>query len=205
MLRNAALAAALIAVLWAAPARATDSTDFLVLENTIGSSAFQDRCRLRFLNAAIQATTENVVAATNAVTAQNSNALHFASAPGSVAVGWTASDPFAPGAVPAGALVTSIVTGTVTLNQNIASAAGVANGDAVTFAPPSHAQRMAFAGALFAGSVDIKMLTMAVLASPTIKAEILAAPTVVGGTAADSDIDAWVFTIFTGLATSRSW
>jgi hypothetical protein len=53
--------------------------------------------------------------------------------------------------------------------------------DRITFAPPSHAQRSALAGALFGGTVNLKMLAMAVVANATIRAEVLANPSLPGG------------------------
>jgi len=70
----------------------------------------------------------------------------------------------------------------------------------------SHTQRVAFAGALFNGTVNTQMLAMVVLASSTNRANCLATGnTQVGGNILDADIDTQVSSVFTGIATSRSW
>lgn len=70
---------------------------------------------------------------------------------------------------------------------------------------PSHANRLAFAGALFANTVDAKMLCMAVLANTTNRTNCLAVPNSAGGNIIDSDIDFQVSSVFTGIAVSRAW
>lgn len=69
----------------------------------------------------------------------------------------------------------------------------------------SHTQRLAFAGALFANTVDMKTLVMSVLANATVRASVVATPNTAGGNALDSDIDFQVASIFTGIAVSRAW
>jgi hypothetical protein len=69
----------------------------------------------------------------------------------------------------------------------------------------SHAQRLAFAGALFANQVDKTMLTMAALSNASIRAEVIADPSDNGGNATDSDMDFQISSVFTGIATSRAW
>jgi hypothetical protein len=69
----------------------------------------------------------------------------------------------------------------------------------------SHAQRLAFAGALFANQVDTKMLAMAVLSNATIRGEVIADPSDNGGNATDSDMDFQVNSVFTGISVSRAW
>jgi hypothetical protein len=79
---------------------------------------------------------------------------------------------------------------------------------AVTTEDPTltnHAQRAAFAGALFANTVPRNMMAAAALANPTLAQECLANPQQVGGNIADNDLDFRINSIFTGLATSRSW
>jgi hypothetical protein len=70
----------------------------------------------------------------------------------------------------------------------------------------SHAQRLAFSGALFNNSVSLQTLAMLVLASSINKANCLANQTgLAGGNILDADIDSQITSIFTGVATSRSW
>lgn len=110
----------------------TDTTDNQVLRAVISDPVFQDRCRLRFINAAI------------AVTAESTGAT-------------------------------------------------------------SHTQRLAFAGALFAGAVDLKMLAMLIIANTTNRTNCLAAPNISGGNIIDNDIDFQVNSAFTGVSISRTW
>ena len=70
---------------------------------------------------------------------------------------------------------------------------------------PSHEKRRAFAGALFEGSVDIKMLCMAVLSDSDIRTACLADATKPGGTITDTSIDDRISSVFTGIAISKSW
>lgn len=69
----------------------------------------------------------------------------------------------------------------------------------------SHTQRLAFAGALFANTINRVMLAMLILANATNAANCLADATIPGGNILDSDIDFQVNSVFTGVATSRSW
>jgi hypothetical protein len=110
----------------------TDTTDFNGPLAQALSGAFVDRCRFRFINAAISVTTEST-------------------------------------------------------------------------STTSHAQRLAFAGALFANQVDTKMLAMAVLANTTNRSNCISDPTDNGGAVADSDVDFQINSVFTGIAVSRSW
>lgn len=70
---------------------------------------------------------------------------------------------------------------------------------------PSHAQRLAFAAALFNNAVNRQMLAMLVLTNAKIQVDCLADPTTPGGNALDSDIDFEIASIFTGVAISRGW
>lgn len=69
----------------------------------------------------------------------------------------------------------------------------------------SHTQRLAFAGALFNGTVSNHMLAALILANPTNQTNALADPIVPGGNILDSDIDFQANSVFTGVATSRAW
>lgn len=109
----------------------TDTTDNNILSNVIGNGAFQDRIRLRFINAAIAVTNEGAVT--------------------------------------------------------------------------SHANRLAFAGALFASTVDVRMLCMCVLSNATVRASVLANTSLNGGNALDSDIDFQINSVFTGISLARAW
>lgn len=84
----------------------------------------------------------------------------------------------------------------------INAAVSIVNGST---AEASHVQRVAFAGALFAGDVDPVMLTMSIISNPTIRTSVLADRTLPGGNVLDSDIDFQVGSVFTGIATARSW
>lgn len=110
----------------------SDTSDNQVLAQALNDPVFQNRCKLRFIAAAISVTTE---------------------------------------------------AGTVT----------------------SHANRLAFAGAIFNGTVSSQMLCMLILANATVRASVLANPTVAGGNALDNDIDFQAASVFTGVSTSRSW
>ena len=68
-----------------------------------------------------------------------------------------------------------------------------------------HDKRLAFAGALFGGKVDLSMLCMTVLSASNIRTKCLADPSKAGGTILDSEIDTQIGAVFTGLAVSQSW
>lgn len=183
----------------------TDTTDNLTLTATIEAPSFQQRVFLRFVNAAIAVTTEVLQLNVNATTASGNATLHFASAPSVNVNGYTVTDLTTPAAIPAN---TTILSGGNTtspvMNQNAVSP-GVGAADLLMFSPPSHTQRLTFAGSLFAENVPLNMLASAIVANATIRAEVLANPGIAGGNALDSDIDFQVNSIFTGLATSRTW
>lgn len=69
----------------------------------------------------------------------------------------------------------------------------------------SHANRLAFAGALFANQVDVSMLCMCVLSNATVRTSVLANASVNGGNAIDPDIDFQINSVLTGVAVSRAW
>lgn len=69
----------------------------------------------------------------------------------------------------------------------------------------SHTQRLAFAGALFANTVDPVMLCHLILSNATNRTNCLAVPSQAGGNIIDSDIDFQVASVFTGVATARAW
>lgn len=69
----------------------------------------------------------------------------------------------------------------------------------------SHTQRLAFAGALFANTVDLKMLVMVILSNATVRASVIATPNSAGGNSLDSDMDFQIASVFTGIATARAW
>ena len=72
-------------------------------------------------------------------------------------------------------------------------------------ATANHAARLAFAGALFANTVNRATLAQLMLANTTIRTEALVADSAPGSTIADNDIDFQVASIFNGVAVSRSW
>jgi hypothetical protein len=181
-----------------------DTTNDAIIERTVSNPDFQNRCYLRFLIAAIAATTETVTATVNAVTAAASPLLHFAAQPGTVVIGWSVADLTTPAAIPAGTTVLGPLAANITMSAN-AAGPGVGASDIITFAPPNHAQRLAFAGALFTNNIDRKMLADLVLANATNRTNCLADGTVAGGGILDSDIDFQVNSIFTGIAISRGW
>lgn len=179
-----------------------DTTNNEILERTIGATVFQDRVYRRFLAAAISATTESVQATTSAQTASANATLTFAAQPVGIAVGWSVQSLTNPAAIPATALVKTLGAAVV---MSIATTAIVASGDIIVFSPPSHAQRLAFASALFSNAVNRQMLVMLILANPTNSTDCLADPNAVGGNITDSNIDFQVSSVFTGIATSRGW
>lgn len=69
----------------------------------------------------------------------------------------------------------------------------------------NHTNRLAFAGAIFNGTVSPQTLCMLILANPTVRASVIADPTKSGGNALDNDIDFQIASVFTGVATSRVW
>lgn len=84
----------------------------------------------------------------------------------------------------------------------LAAAISVTNEDVATV---SHQLRVAFAGALFNSTVNRQMLAMLVLANATNQTNCLADPLNPGGNILDNDIDFQITSIFTGVASSRSW
>lgn len=182
----------------------TDTTDNLVIAATINNPQFQDRCRLRFLSAAISVMNEVLSIATSAPTAAGGTVLHFASAAGA-AQGMGVSNLFTPNSIPVGTIVEGVTGTAVTLNNVVVGGTGVLTGDVIQIAAISHVQRAAFAGALFRGTVDLKMLAMVVLASTINRTDCLANPNVPGGNVTDANIDTQIATVLTGIATSSSW
>jgi hypothetical protein len=182
----------------------TDTINNEIIERTVNATAFQDRCYGRWLNAAISATTESVQATTNAATAAASNLLHFAAQPGTVAIGWSVVDTTTPSVIPNGTTVLGPLAANITLSANV-TGAGVGASDIITFAPPFHAQRVAFAAVLFNNAVNRQTLAMLIMANATNRGNCLSSPTTSGGDILDSDIDFQVNSIFTGIATSRNW
>ena len=180
----------------------TDTSDNEVLRASYTSEQFQGRCRFRFINAAIAVGTE-VLPLTATLAVPTGSVLTFASTTG-VLVGMSASDLYGAAIIPAGTLVRAVTATTVTLTNAVAGG-GLLLGDVINFAPVSHVQRLAFAGALFTGNVDLAMLAMAVLANATNRTNCLANPNIPGGNILDSDIDFQVNSVLTGIATSRGW
>lgn len=177
----------------------SDTTqDFSVIA-CANDARFQDRCYLRWLNAAIAATTESVQATTS-VASSATKTLTFASQPGSVAIGWSVTSLSNPSSIPASTFVVSLGAG-----MGINNTVTVAAGDIIVFAPPNHTQRMQFAAALFANAISRQMLAMLVLANATNRTNCLADTTIPGGNILDSDIDFQINSILTGVATSRNW
>lgn len=70
---------------------------------------------------------------------------------------------------------------------------------------PSHANRLALAGAIFNGTISNTVLCLLVLSNATVRTSVLAAPTQAGGNSLDSDIDTQIASVFTGVAVSRAW
>lgn len=181
----------------------SDTSDSAILNLTINDLGFQNRCRLRFIVAAIAITNEVLTLTTNGATAAANNTLHVAATTG-VLQGMTPIDTFAPTVIPAATIVETTTATTVVLNANV-TGAGVASGDVITFAPANHAAKLQLAGALFSGNVDPKMLALTVIANTTNRTNCLANPSVIGGNIIDSDIDFHVNSIFQGIAMSRGW
>lgn len=184
----------------------TDSQDnHSLLTWEIDQSEFQDRVRLRFINAAIAVTNEEAqVFASGSVTA--GTVVPLPSTTG-LSAGMTVANLTTPANIGPNITVASVQAGvSVTLSGNVT----VATNDQLAFNPSGtshamHLKRLAFAGALFAGSVDLKMLAMLIIANTTNRTNALANTTIIGGNIFDSDIDFQVNSIFTGIANSRSW
>jgi hypothetical protein len=182
----------------------TDTSDSVILIGTVDNPQFQERCRLRFLSAALNVTSEVLSVAASAPTLSGSNVLHFASTAG-IAQAMTVTNLFSPSTIPVGTIVETVTGTSVTINANVVGGTGVQTGDIIQIAAIAHAQRLAFAGALFRGNVDLKMLAMLVLSSAQNKVDCLANTSVTGGNITDANIDIQVASAFTGLATSTFW
>jgi hypothetical protein len=183
----------------------TDTSDNVTLFNSIESPLFQDRCRLRFINAAIAVSTEEIqLFASGGVT--NGTVVPVPSTTGLVS-GMTVANLTTPGNIGPNITIASVQAGvSVTLSGNVT----VTINDLLAFNPAgeshaTHLKRLAFAGALFAGGVDLKMLTMAMLANATNRTNCLANASAPGGNILDNDLDFQVNSTFTGIANSRSW
>lgn len=181
----------------------TDTTDNKTLAQSISSPDFQSRCRLRFIVAAISVVNEVVTATVNGTTAAGNATLHFAATPASI-VGYGVADQTTPAAIGAGNTILS-VTATTAVMAAPAITPGVGATDVVVLTPQSHTQRLAFAGALFNGTVSPSMLAEVILANATNHTNCLANPQQAGGNIVDSDIDFQINSIFTGMALSRAW
>lgn len=178
-----------------------DTTDSLIIANVASNAAFQERCWLRFLIAAIAVANEEITSSVSAITAAGSGTLTFTVTPASI-TGLVVHNLSTPAVIPAGTTVASVTATTALLDHNVIGA-GVAIGDNISFAVAYHAQRMRFAGALFSRSVDLMLLANLVLANSTNRTNCLADRLNVGGNILDSDIDFQVNSIFTGVAVAR--
>lgn len=184
----------------------TDTTDNQVLFATYTNIIFQDRCKLRFINAAISVTTEEeIIYASGSVTA--GTVIPLPSTTG-LSAGMTIANLMTPANIGPNITIASVQAGvSVTASGNVT----VAINDQLAFNPAgtshaTHLKRLAFAGALFANNVvDLVMLAMTVLTNTTNRTNCLANPGVIGGNILDSDIDFQINSVFTGIANSRSW
>lgn len=179
----------------------TDTTDNMVLEATIDNAPFQDRCRLRFINAAIAVMSEVLQFTVSATASPPSTTVAVTGNTGSILRGMTVADFFSPNAIPVATIVETVsgsANGTLTLNAAITGT--ISAGDVLNIAPVSHVQRAAFAAALFKGTVDLRMLAMVILANTTNRTNCLANPSIPGGNILDNDIDFQVNSTFTGIA-----
>jgi hypothetical protein len=181
----------------------TDTSDNKILAQSAASPDFQERCRLRFIIAAISVVNEVVVATVNGTTAAGNATLHFAATPSGI-VGYGIADQTTPAAIGAGNTILS-TTATTAVMAAAAITPGVGGTDVIVLTPQSHTQRLAFAGALFNGTVGVSMLAEAILANATNRTNCVANPQQAGGNIVDSDIDFQISSIFTGLALSRAW
>lgn len=184
----------------------TDFTDNITLRNSWDDSFFQERCRLRFINAAISILSEELTFYASVAQAGGTT-ITFASAPTGVTAGMTAEDLTTVTAIPHFLTVSSIATNVVTMSGTVT---GLLANDQVVFniagmTHAVHVRRTAFAGALLAGNVELKMLAMVILANSTNRTNCLANPNQSGGNILDSDIDFTVNSNFTGIALSRNW
>jgi hypothetical protein len=189
----------------------TDFSDNAIIAGSIDSLGFQERCRLRFINAAIAVSTEEItIFASGAVTA--GTVIPLPSTTG-LAASMTIANLTTPANVGANITIASVQAGvSVTASGNVT----VAVNDQLVFNPSgtshaTHLRRLSFAGALFAaansgnGPVDFKMMAMVVLANATNRTNCLAAPNQVGGNILDSDMDFAINSAFTGISMARNW
>jgi len=184
----------------------TDTQDeHTLVTQEIDASEFQERVEGRFINSAIAVSTEELqIFASGAVTA--GTVVPLPSTTGLVA-GMTVVNLTAPASIGPNITIASVQAGvSATMSGNVT----VAVNDLLAFnssglSHATHLKRLAFAGALFARSVDLKMLVMLVIANATIRTEALANATVIGGNILDSDIDFQINSVFTGVANSRNW
>lgn len=181
----------------------TDSTDNLILSATIDSNQFQERCRLRFLNAAISVMSEVAQFTVGSTASPPSTTITLSGATGTITALMTVTNLSHPGTIAVGTVVDSVsgsLNGTITLGAPVSGT--VSSGDILAIAPVSHAQRAAFAAALFKGAVDLKMLAMIVLANTTNRTNCLGNSSVLGGNILDSDMDFQINSVFTGISLS---
>lgn len=181
----------------------TDTTDNIILATSIENSQFQDRCRFRFLLAAYSVMTEALQCTASTTSSPPSKTLSVSGVTGTVSQLMTVSDLFNVNAIPVGAVVTAVAgssgtAGTITLN--VALTGTISAGDIINLFPVNHVSRANFALALFKGTVDPRVLAMAILANPTNRANCLANSSVPGGNILDADMDTQITATFTGLA-----
>jgi hypothetical protein len=181
----------------------SDATDNLIVHNAINSQDFQNRCHYRWLSACISVTTEVILATVNGTTAAGNATLHFAATPASI-VGYSVADVTTPAAIGAGNTILS-QTATTAVMAAVAITPGVGATDVIQLMPPSHTQRLALAGAVFAGTISGQRLAELVAVNTTIRTAILATPTAPAASVLDSDIDFQIASILTGVAISRGW
>jgi hypothetical protein len=104
------------------------------LNSSVGTDGVDASEFLTFIESN-QAPTSNPQAATNSATASGNNVLHFASVPTGVAAAMQITDLTNLSAIPSGTTVSSVGSGTVTMNRD-ASGTGVGSGDTISFGFP---------------------------------------------------------------------
>jgi hypothetical protein len=184
----------------------SDFADNLVLQTAVDSLAFQERCRLRFINAALSVMSEQISFYASAAQSSGTT-ITFPSAPTGVVAGMQAHDVTNASAIPAFITVASVAGAVVTMSGTVT---GVAINDQIVFTPAglqytTSLLRQRFAGAILTSGIDLKMLAMVILTNASNRTNCLANPSQPGGNIIDSDIDFTISSTFTGISSIGRW
>lgn len=161
------------------------------------NTSFLTRVQYAMMTAAVNVAAEVATLVTNGTTASGNATLHFASVPGGVIAGQSIVDTTTAGLIPAATTVLSTTATTVVMSAN-ATGTGVASGDTVTFTPPNHVKRIAYAQAIFAGTASMQQAAYAILTNATILSEASEAAANFG--IPDADLQFSANSVFAALA-----